>query len=988
MNTPADMNNPELKEGLALGPYRVEEVIFLEEIDAHLYKLIHVPTGAAHVHISNSDSENAFSVGFKTVPADSTGVAHILEHTVLCGSKKYPVRDPFFSMLKRSLNTFMNAFTASDWTMYPFSTQNRKDFYNLMDVYLDAAFFPRLDELSFKQEGHRLEIEGDEHTGGFSLAYKGVVYNEMKGAMSSPYQVMSRSLMNALYPETTYRHNSGGDPGEIVHLTYEGLKEFHRRHYHPSNSWFYTYGSFCLEEHLQMIHEKALRHFTQTDPDTEVPCQPRWNREREAVFADPLSKTENPEKKYQVCMAWLASDILDAFEVLSLVLLEQILLGNAASPLRKALIDSGLGAALSDGTGYDRDNRDTMFACGLKDTARSSAEEIRTLIFKTLEELCAKGIDKELITSAIHQIEFNRKEVTNTPYPYGLRLLLTFCGSWFHGADPARVLRFDEDIANIREMSTRGRFFENLIQKHLLDNPHRVFFTLAPDQDLEGHESLRIAGELEKIKAGLTPEKIEKIRRDQISLEKLQCGHEDPSCLPTLTIADIPPEIQRVEETPVGPLATYCPATSGILYFSSLFEIRQVQSELLPLIPVFAGVFSKAGTRKHNYVEMARLVDAHTGGIGMSSHARTHHLTETCIPFAALSGKCLNRNGEMLFELIRELIVEFDPLDLHRIKTLVLQFRAGMESAVIQNGHRFAMTLSARNFSTARFLDELWHGISQLKTVKHLTDGFNDGGLAALAGRLAQIGETVLRAGHYHAALIAESSVLDTFAPTAVGIGSGLRQGSGLSAEIENPASVDRYPAEGWVTSSAVSFAAASFTTARMHHADGPVLFVVSKLLRSLYLHKEIREKGGAYGGFAIYNPEDGIFSMASYRDPHIVATLKVFEGAGDFLNDGRYDDEDVKEAILQSCSEIDRPDAPAEAAQKAFYRKIIGLSDDHRRRFKEGVLAVTRARIKEVGEKYFNTDQNPRAVAVISGEAQLEAAVKKMDRPLEIRKI
>jgi presequence protease len=988
MNTPVDKNNPELKEGLALGPYRIEEIIFLEELDAHLYKLIHVPTGAAHVHISHADTENAFSVGFKTVPADSTGVAHILEHTVLCGSKKYPVRDPFFSMLKRSLNTFMNAFTASDWTMYPFSTQNKKDFYNLMDVYLDAVFFPRLDELSFKQEGHRLEIAGDGIAGDFSLDYKGVVYNEMKGAMSSPYQVMTRSLMNALYPDTTYRHNSGGDPAQIVHLTHSALKDFHQRHYHPSNARFYTYGSFPLEDHLRVIHDKALTDFEKINPDTDVPAQPRWDREQEAIFAYPLSKTENPEKKYQVCMAWLTADILDAFEVLSLVLLEQILLGNAASPLRKALIDSGLGTALSDASGYDRDNRDTMFACGLKDTAKSSAADINALIFKTLEHLCANGIEKELIDSAIHQIEFHRKEVTNTPYPYGIRLLLTFCGTWFHGADPARLLCFEEDIAKIREMAACGRFFETLIQKHLLDNPHRVFFILSPDPDMEEQEARRVSGELDQIKAGLTFAEKEKIKKDQESLEQLQNAHEDPACLPTLALSDIPPEISRVAEKPIGPLSTYCRPTSGILYFSSLFETRQVQRELLPLIPIFAGVFSKAGTQKHNYVEMARLIDAHTGGIGMSSHARTHHQTETCIPFAALNGKCLNRNGEKLFELIGELIYEFDPTDVNRIKTLVLQFRAGMESAIIQNGHRFAMMLSSRNFSTARFLEEMWHGIHQLTTLKNITGSFDEDGPDALCARLAQIGKAVLVQNHYHAALIGEESSLAGFGSSAAAMGSGLKPATVGDDGFAGLCPPGRYQAEGWAAASAVSFVSTSFAAARGRHEDGPVLFVVSKLLRSLYLHKEIREKGGAYGGFAAYNPEDGIFSMASYRDPHITATLKVFDGAGDFLKNGRFDEEDIKEAILQCCSEIDRPDSPGEAAQKAFNRKIIGLSDEQRLNFKEGLLSIAGSRVKEIGEKYFNPNINPRTKAVISGEAQLEAAVKNMEHPLEIRKI
>ena len=457
-----DPNNPDLFEGARIGGYHLQRMVALKEINSIFFELEHTATRARHIHISNQDSENTFSVAFKTVPSDSTGVAHILEHTVLCGSKKFPVRDPFFSMLKRSLSTFMNAFTASDWTMYPFSTQNPKDFYNLMDLYLDAAFNPILDPLNFKQEGHRLEVDTAEpDTAKARLLYKGVVYNEMKGAMSSPDQVMGRSILAALYPDTTYRFNSGGDPREIPRLTYDQLKSFHKRHYHPSNAFFYTYGNLPLKTHLKFIEDVILKNYDYQDPRTEVPGQSRWTQPRIAEYSYPLGKNEDPARKFQACVAWLTADIKHTHEVLALALLERILLGNAASPLRKALIDSGLGSSLSDGSGFDADNRDTLFTVGLKDTEASVAEEIETIIFNTLNSLIQNGIEKELIDTAIHQLEFRRKEVTNHPYPYGIKLLLSFSGTWFHGGDPVRILQFDNDLEKIRQTVASGPFVEN-----------------------------------------------------------------------------------------------------------------------------------------------------------------------------------------------------------------------------------------------------------------------------------------------------------------------------------------------------------------------------------------------------------------------------------------------------------------------------------------------------------------------------------------------
>ncbi|MFC1567503.1 insulinase family protein, partial [Thermodesulfobacteriota bacterium] len=444
MHKTVDHNNPDFNADDRICGYDITRVVAIQETDLFFYELEHATTGAKHVHLSNDDKENTFSVAFKTVPSDSTGVAHILEHTVLCGSNKFPVRDPFFSMLRRSLSTFMNAFTASDWTMYPFSTQNRKDYYNLMDVYLDSAFYPNIDKLSFKQEGHRLEVEGDtETTDSVKLVYKGVVYNEMKGAMSSPREVMVRSILNALYPATTYGYNSGGDPAVIPSLTYEQLKVFHRQYYHPSNAFFYTYGNLPLKDHLNFINDKILKHFERIDPQTDVPAEPRWNTPKKAVYQYPLEQNEDPSQKCQIGLAWLTADTKDAFEVLILALLGQIMLGNPGSPLRKALIDSKIGTALCDGTGFDSGNRDTMFVCGLKDVAESYAGQIETIIFDVLRDLSTNGVDKQMIEAAIHQLEFHRKEVTNTPYPYGIKLLLTLAGCWFHGGDPLRILQFD-----------------------------------------------------------------------------------------------------------------------------------------------------------------------------------------------------------------------------------------------------------------------------------------------------------------------------------------------------------------------------------------------------------------------------------------------------------------------------------------------------------------------------------------------------------------
>ncbi len=997
MTLPQDPNNDGLKTGDEVHGYKLQRVSRLADIDGYFYLLVHQVTGARHVHISNQDKDNTFGVAFKTVPTDSTGVAHILEHTVLCGSRNYPVRDPFFSMLKRSLSTFMNAFTASDWTMYPFSTQNRKDYYNLLDVYLDAAFFPKLDKLSFKQEGHRLEIEApaaaqEQPT----LVYKGVVYNEMKGAMSSPDQVMARSMLNALYPDTTYSNNSGGDPAQIPRLTHAQLIEFHRRHYHPSNAYFYTYGNLPLKEHLAFIDRKILSQYGRIDPGTDVPAQTRWPSPRDARYAYPLAPEEDAARKCQVSLAWLTCDIRDTFEVLVLSILEQVLLGNAASPLRKALMDSGLGSTLSDGSGYDADNRDTLFACGLKDTAESAAGEIERIIISVLEQSARDGLAPELIESAIHQIEFHRKEVTNTPYPYGIKLLLRVVGSWLHGGDPERILQLDADFEHLRKEIAAGRFLENRIRQYFLDNSHRVRLVLTPDRQKAQQEEQRIRQELAALWVQLDESAKGKIEADATALKKRQESPENSDVLPTLTLDDIPPQITSYAPTDMTaeiPLWRYKQPTSGIFYFNAAATASAVSEELLPWVPFFCYAFSKCGTRQHDYTQIARRIDAVTGGVGLSAQARVlYHQNGACLPLVQLGAKCLGRNIDPMYALVEELVAEAEFRNYARLKQLLGEYRSALEAMIVHNGHRLAITLSSRTFSAADALSEIWSGVHQIRTLRLFNAQMDDQRVEELAGWLEKIGQAVFTRENVLMAAIGDHESVEqatgriSGSPPLAAFKRGQQDArlSPLDLKV-----AQELPFEGWSTSTAVAFVAQTLPAVRLGQPDAPVLAVLSKLLRSLYLHREIREKGGAYGGFALYNPESGLFNLASYRDPHIVQTLKVFAGVTDFIRNAPISDDDIKEAVLQVCSEIDKPDPPGPAARKAFLRMIVGLTDEDRLAYKQQLLEVTRERVLAATGTYFADAAQRSGIAVIAGQAQFETANAQFkDRKLKIHAI
>ena len=992
----SDPNNPKLTPGQSLCGYLLKQTAYLETTRTWYYNLEHEDTGARHVHLSRADDENTFAVAFQTVPLDSTGVAHILEHTVLCGSERYPVRDPFFSMLRRSLSTFMNAFTASDWTMYPFATQNAKDYYNLMDVYLNAVFFPKLDELSFKQEGHRLELETGDQKAGHNdrqLVRKGVVYNEMKGAMSSPDQVMTRSILKALYPDTTYSNNSGGDPAVIPTLTHEQLVAFHKRHYHPSNAYFYTYGNLPLKEHLSRIGDQTLVRFQRIDRSPQVPSQPRWSAPKTVSYPYPTDPTEDISGKYQMCLAWLTADIQEHFEVLLLALLEQILLGNSASPMRKALIESGLGSALCDGCGFDAENRDSLFVFGLKDVSADALGKIETLVLGVLEGLVESGVDRRLVDSALHQIEFHRKEITNTPYPYGIKQLMSFAGPWFHGTEPLRLLNLDEDLARLRRRLEREPLFEDSIRRYFLNNPHQVQLTLFPDPQIAKTEQLRVRAELDQLKSTLAEDDLVRLERDAERLRQLQEEEEDISSLPTLGREDIPSTVVKIRPSATDsqlPLTYFDQGTSGIGYFATAAGAGNVPTELIPQVAFFSYAFSRMGTRDSDYSEMARRIDERTGGIGLGTHARTRFDQQgACIPFVSLNSKCLGRNQKAMFEIVQELVHRYEFSNLARLKTLLLEYRAALESGVVRNGHRLAISLAARNFSTARALDEIWGGVSQVVRIKELADQISEENLGKLCTELTTIGRHLFSLRNTHMAYIGETAAIESAQPLMQTLS---RQ---LPSTGEDGFSAPAIPAggdvirEGWITSTAVSFVAQTIETVRMAHTDSAALAVIAKLLRSLVLHREIREKGGAYGGFALYSPEDGTFCLASYRDPHILRTLSVYREAADRLVRQNFSDEDVKEAILQVCSEIDKPDPPGPAARKAFYRQMISLDDDLRADFKARILALERRQVLAAIETYLCNPDIARSLAVISSEEKLNAANQRIEgEPLVLKRI
>ena len=976
------MKNEALEKGSKIWGFIIDRVVELSDLSMTLFILSHEKTGAEYIHIKNDDENNLFSVAFRTTPMDSTGVAHILEHTVLCGSKEYPVRDPFFSMLKRSLNTFMNALTANDWTMYPFSTLNEKDFYNLMDVYLDATFFPNIRELSFKQEGWRVEFEEAENPQS-KLTYKGVVYNEMKGAMSDPGSLMHRRLQRALYPSSTYHHNSGGEPANIPDLTWEQLKEFHATYYHPSNAKFFTYGNLPLEKHLEQIENRVLSNFEKLHVDSEVSQETRYESPRTEEFSYPIEPStplEELAKKSFISVGWLTCDAKNAFEVFTLKVLSSLLLGSPAAPLYKALMDSKLGSQLAPGTGYDDENRDTCFAAGLQGSSDEDAEAIEKVVITTLEELAKKGFSEERVEAVIHQLEFSNKEVVGNYYPYSLNILFRLFGPWLHGGDPISPLLIDEHIERLRNEMKKGPFFQQKINEYFLNNNHRVRVILKPDTELAAKEAKKETEKLEKTKKGLTEAQTKKVISDGLLLKKEQESEEDINCLPTLHISDIPQKsyIAPYEYKMFSGYDSYWfdQPTNGITYFTALSKTESVPNELKPYVPLFCSLVTRIGAAGLDYTGMAERIEAHTGGISMGANIWEElgdlGKFEEVVEF---SGKVLVSKQDELFNIMKDIATAPDFRDYKRLHTLIGQMFTSMENSIPGSGHSYARGLASRHLTKGAKQREQWFGIAYLHLIKDLAK-LGEDELEPLAEKMEKIAESLLNKKSLKISVVTEKRFFNAMEKSMIPFIAAIKEGRETSKE--EPSFSETPAAEGWGANVPVSYVAQVFKTVPYNHSDSPALLVLSKLLRACYLHREIREKGGAYGGFASYSTSEGLFSFLSYRDPHLERTLQVYSDAINWVIKGEFSDEDLKEALLSTFADIDKPLSPSGKGDREFVAILRGLTPEMRQQRRKKLLSLTRQDIVNAARVHLKDGLNKSSIAIISGTERLEEAAKK----------
>ncbi|MBJ7556381.1 insulinase family protein [Marinomonas spartinae] len=942
---------------------------FIEALNVTVQEFEHTVTGAKHFHIASDNDENVFLVGLKTVPTDSCGVAHILEHTVLCGSERFPVRDPFFMMIRRSLNTFMNAFTSSDWTAYPFASKNKKDFHNLLGVYLDAVFFSRLDELDFSQEGHRLEFA--EPTNPESeLTFKGVVFNEMKGAMSSTTSVLWQTLTKYLFPNNTYHFNSGGEPSDIPDLSYQDLLAFYRTHYHPSNAVFMTFGDIPAETLQAEFEEKVLSRFERLDTQVSVPNAKRYFspiRVEEGYAAD-----EVKEDGSHVVVGWLLGESIDLTQQFEAQLLSNVLLDNSASPLRRVLENSDLGRAPSPFCGLEDSNKEMSFMCGLEGVKRENTAKVETLILSTLEEIAQKGVPQETVDAMLHQLELSQREIGGGSYPYGLQLILAGLSTAVHSGDVIAQLDLDPVIEAMREKVRDPQYIPNLIQTLLLSNAHRVTLTLSPDDALETRRNQAEKDRLSKIKAALSDEQKADIVARSEALKARQAQVDDMSILPKVGLEDVPASLPVYDSEEVSgdlPITFYPQGTNGLVYQQLVIDLPELDEEETEHLPLFSSVLTELGIGDQDYLAVQERQSQVCGGLGASNSIRaTIEDRQNINGYFILSSKALVPNVKAMSELLKDTMmnVRFD--EVTRVKELVAQRRARREQSITGQGHSLAMTAASAGVSGLAARQEQWGGMSGIRSAIALDEAMKADNAAVenvmtvfkrLHGKLLTAKKQLL--------LVAEpqheASVLDD----AKTVFADLPQGDHQTAFALAP--VDTRVKTAWLTATQVSFCSKSYRTVSGDHPDVAALNVLGGFLRNGFLHRAIREQGGAYGGGASFDGSSGAFRFYSYRDPRLTETLADFDASIEWMLNEEHSEAALEEAILGVIGSMDKPSSPAGEAQNDFYVKLHGRSLEYREAFRASILAVTIDQLKAVTKAYLTKDNE--SVAVVTSNTR-----------------
>ena len=985
MSDQSNSPQPTLQTGEELYGFKVLRIKTFPEIRVTAYEIEHKKTGAKVLHLHSFDRENLYAIGFRTPPSDSTGLPHILEHSVLAGSEKYPLKDVFKELMRSTLQTFINAFTYPDKTIYPVASQIKKDFFNLARVYTDLVLHPRMLKETFLQEGHHLEFTTPDDLAS-DLIISGIVYNEMKGAYSSSDSLIYKVLQENVYPDSVYAFDSGGDPDVIPTLTYEQFREFHRTYYSPTNTRFFIYGDITTSEHLVFLSE-MLSGFERVEIDSSIKSQNRLTAPRVIRSTYPIGKDESLQHKTMANIAWMMSDNTDYEASLILEIISALLVGSAASPLRKALIDSGLGEDLTPVSGIEADLKQLMFCVGLRNAQSSDVQKIEKLIFDTLQNIVENGFDNELIEGVLHQVEFHGKEIVRGSYPYGIALMGNVFQTWLYDGDPLIGLDFPLAIKNIRERWTVDpQIFQKMTKQWFVDNPHRVLAIMEPDADFNDKKEKTYQNKMAEFKSSLPESKLAQINAQAKELKKFQSEQDSPQAaatIPKLKLEDIPKSIDTIPTQ--NSLIRDVPAlehdifTNGIAYVDLAFDIAHVPEELQPYLPLMGKIITGMGAAGFSYEEMAKRIALKMGGLGYDLSTGFSADAGSTWQKVIISFNALYRNLPDAINILSDIIFASDLSAEARMKDLISERKNNLQSAIVPSGHIFAKMAAGAALTVPAYRDEQWHGRTQLKFIQNIANDFGRS-KQDLRDKLELLRKIIFNRENLVINLTAEDAGLKIVKDNIPELLD--RLPASVTAKTEAKPSL--FPVSAGISIPAqVSYVAYVLKTPAYTDQASALLMISAKELSNNYLYKHIRVQGGAYGGMSSFDQSLGLFSFLSYRDPHIVETLQIFKDAQAFYSQNEISIGDMEKAIISTIGMVDKPLDPAGRGYIALIRSFAGINDDMRQKLRNGILSATPRKLKNALVDYFSLATKSASVAVYSAPEKLNEANKRLEEKL-----
>ncbi len=930
----------------------------IDELSCEAIQLVHDKTGAKVLLLPNQDENKVFCIGFRTPPADSTGAAHILEHSVLCGSRKYPCKDPFIELAKGSLNTFLNAMTYPDKTVYPVASCNDKDFLNLVDVYLDAVFNPRIydEEKIFRQEGWHYEIGEDGE-----LFCNGVVYNEMKGVYSSVDGVLEAAVNAALYPNHPYALESGGDPDVIPSLSYEAFRQFHARYYHPSNAYIYLYGNCDMEKLLTYIDEEYLSHYEYREVSSEIPMPEHPDRQVYVEQEYPISDDEDEQDTAVLTWQAAVGGELDPLAYNAYHVLEDVLIGNPGAILKEALIKAGIGDDIYGG--YCEGIALPYFAVRARNTSLSKKDEFERIIRETLRETADKGLDRDVLRASVNVMEFRAREADYGTLPRGLAYGLQSFDSWLYDADPVMHIRYEAAFEEMKSRIDSG-YYERLIRDGLLDNSHCALVTLRPVKGLDKRRDDELRARMHELRAGMSSDELESIAKQT---QELKAYQSEPSSqealmkLPMLEISDLKRKARHIggELRSIDDIKVHYSDidTSGIIYLGLMYDIGDIADRDLPYVRLLTNILGYIDTQRHTYAQLNTLIDLNCGGMGFSADIYGGAKSDSGTVYKLQAkAKSLYGKADITVELLREILFESRLDDKARLREIIAEARSVSKESLVASGHVSAMNRAGSFVSREQYFLDSTRGIRFYRFLERLDSNFDE--LAdELCIRLQSIAAHIFRKGNllisvicdekgYEEAQAALASRADKLHPQGSAQDEErYEQTMACGSQAVEEASETCFRAaprrEAWKTPSMVNYVARFGNFKRHGLKYSGALLVLRTLLNYDYLWNNIRVLGGAYGCSSAFSM-NGNSGFTSYRDPKLLETDEVYKGIAEYARRYTADEREMTKAVIGAVGVLDTPMTPYTRGMADLTAYLTGYTDEDIQRQRDEVIDCT----------------------------------------------